>query len=197
MRSITRIIAMLLFSAFLSGCSTREASDVFRGSTGQRLLTYSIDDLMSRLPDTDLQGFGTQPVYVRSHFITKSPILEYARQRLAMELSSRFKINLVDSAEKADYELDFFFTSLGTDSDTFGLTVPIFWVATDGDLPSLDILAVRMYHGVSEMYYYSKDKTTGIVTPHPRIIARSRTDRFTTPFFSFPVDDLDENSILD
>jgi hypothetical protein len=47
------------------------------------------------------------------------------------------------------------------------------------------------------MYYYSKDRKTGIVTPHASILSRARTDRFSTPFFSFPIDDLDENSLLD
>jgi hypothetical protein len=192
---LKRILSILLVCGFLTACSTREASENFRGSTSQRLLTYSINDLMSQLPEASFQPFAEQPVYVRSHFIKKSQTLNYATQRLYLELTSRLHLNLVDSPEKARYELDFFFTSLATDSDVFGLTIPVFWVSSE--LPSLDILAVRMYHGVSEMYYYSKDRETGQVTPYPRILNRSRTDRFSTPFFSFPVDDLDENSVLD
>lgn len=190
-----RILSILILGALLSACSTREASNQFRGSTSQRLLTYSVNDLMAQLPKEDFAPFAGQPVYVRSHFVEISQTLNYATQRLYMELTSRLNLNLVDSPEKARYELDFFFTSLGTDSDVFGLTVPIFWV--DSEQPSLDILAVRMYHGVSEMYYFSKDKETGVVTPYSRILNRARTDRFTIPFFSFPVDDLDENSVLD
>ena len=192
-----RILAIVLFCGFLSACSTREASDQYRGSTSQRLLTYSINNLMAQLPAANFEEFKDHTVYVKSHFITKSQVMDYANDRLTFELSSRFKLNLVDTAEKADYQLDFFFTSLGTDSDTFGLTIPIFWVDTGGELPTLDVLAVRMYHGVSEMYYYSKDKTTGLVTAHPSILARAKTDRFSTPFFSFPIDDLDENSVFD
>lgn len=190
-----RILSVILLGTVLSACSTREASEQFRGSTSQRLLTYSINNLMSQLPEEDFMPFTGQPVYVRSHFIEASQTLNYTTQRLYMELTSRWQMNLVDSPEKARYELDFFFTSLGTDNDVFGLTIPIFWANTDQ--PSLDILAVRMYHGVSEMYYFSKDKETGAVTPYDRILNRARTDRFTTPFFSFPVDDLDEHSLLD
>lgn len=190
-----RILSILLLCTFLSACSTREASDQFSGSTGQRLLTYSINNLMAQLPEKDFKSLVGQPVYVRSHFIEESQTLTYTTQRLYMELTSRLNLNLVDSPEKARYELDFFFTSLGTDSDVFGLTIPVFWANTAQ--PSLDILAVRMYHGVSEMYYFSKDKETGVVTPHDSILNRARTDRFTIPFFSFPVDDLDENSVLD
>jgi len=47
------------------------------------------------------------------------------------------------------------------------------------------------------MYYFSKNKSTGQVTSYPCILERARTDRFSTPFFSFPVDDLDENSLLE
>ena len=190
-----RLLSVLLI-CFLSACSTRESSDNFKGSTSQRLLTYSINNLMSEIPDSDFKAIGNKPVYVQSHFVRQSQVLKYATQRLYIELTGRLHLNLVDSPEKADYKLDFFFTSLGTDSDTYGLTVPIFWVDTAGELPTLDILAVRMYHGVSEMYYYSQDTATGKVTPYPGILARARTDRFTTPFFSFPVDDLDENSLF-
>ncbi len=190
-----RVLSILMLCAFLSACSTREASEQFRGSTSQRLLTYSVNNLMAQLPDENFISLAGKPVYVRSHFIEASQTLNYATQRLYMELTGRLHLNLVDSPEKAQYELDFFFTSLGTDSDVFGLTIPIFWGS--GGQPSLDLLAVRMYHGVSEMYYYSKDKETGVVTPYSRILNRSRTDRFSIPFFSFPVDDLDENPILD
>jgi len=140
---IRRILTILVIPVFLSACSTRESSDQFSGSTSQRLLTYSINNLMMRIPDSDFQKLGDQPVYVQSHFVKQSQILRYATQRLYMELTSRFHLNLVDSPEKADYQLDFFFTSLGTDSDTFGLTIPIFWVDTAGELPTLDVLAVR------------------------------------------------------
>ncbi|MBB1487565.1 hypothetical protein [Oceanospirillum sediminis] len=190
-----RILSVILLCATINACSTREATEQFRGSTSQRLLTYSINNLMAQLPEEDFKPFAGQPVYVRSHFIEASQTLNYTTQRLYLELTSRLHLNLVDSPEKARYELDFFFTSLGTDNDVFGLTIPVFWVG--GEQPSLDILAVRMYHGVSEMYYYSKDKKTGIVTPYSRILNRTRTDRFATPFFSFPVDDLDEKSLLD
>lgn len=192
-----RILLVLVVTTLLSACSTRESSEQYRGSTSQRLITYSINNLMAQIPDSHFQQFAKQPVYVQSHFIEQSQTLKYASQRLYLELTSRFNLNLVDSPDKAAYQLDFFFTSLGTDSDTYGLTVPIFWVDTSGELPTLDILAVRMYHGVSEMYYYAMDKSTGEVTAYPSILARAKTDRFSTPFFSFPVDDLDENSLLD
>lgn len=190
-----RIFSIILMCTFLSACATREASEQFRGSTSQRLLTYSINNLMTQIPEAHFVPFEGHPVYVRSHFIEASQTLNYTAQRLYLELTSRFNLKLVDAPEKARYELDFFFTSLGTDNDVFGLTIPVFWVG--GDQPSLDILAVRMYHGVSEMYYYAKDKETGVVTPYARILNRTRTDRFSTPFFSFPVDDLDERSLWD
>ncbi|WP_435234597.1 hypothetical protein ACR30L_12550 [Psychromonas sp. PT13] len=192
-----RILLVLLIGSLLSACSTRESTDKYKGSTSQRLLTYSINDLMVQIPSTDFNEFEGKPVYVQSHFIERSPVLTYATQRLYAELTSRFNLNLVNSPDKADYQLDFFFTSLGTDSDTFGLTIPIFWVDTSGETSYLDVLAVHMYHGVSEMYYYTKNTQTGKVKQHPSIIARAKTDRFSTPIFSFSMDDLEEKSILE
>ncbi|GIC75446.1 hypothetical protein [Moritella sp. F3] len=195
--TLTRICFIATICFTMSACSTRESADQYRGSTSQRLLTYSINELVSDLPDNSFTELGSQSIYVRTHFISKTEALVYAEQRLKMELASRFKLNLVDSAAEADIEFDFFFTSLGTDQDVYGLSVPVFWVSTDGEMPSLDILAVRMYHGVSEMYYFIKDKNTGVTTAHDGSIARSRSDKFSTPFFSFPIDSLKEKSVLD
>lgn len=156
--TLTRICFIATICFTMSACSTRESADQYRGSTSQRLLTYSINELVSDLPDNSFTELGSQSIYVRTHFISKTEALVYAEQRLKMELASRFKLNLVDSAAEADIEFDFFFTSLGTDQDVYGLSVPVFWVSTDGEMPSLDILAVRMYHGVSEMYYFIKAK---------------------------------------
>lgn len=195
--TLTRIFLIATVCFTMSACSTRESADQYRGSTSQRLLSYSINELVSDLPDNSFTEFASQPIFVRTHFISKSQALVYAEQRLKMELASRFKLNLVDSAADADIEFDFFFTSLGTDQDVYGLSVPVFWVSTDGEMPSLDILAVRMYHGVSEMYYFTKNKATGETTAHNGSIARSRSDKFSTPFFSFPIDSLNEKSVFD
>jgi hypothetical protein len=191
-----RIFAVLLISTLLGACSTRESTENYRGSTSQRLLTYSINDLMTQIPESNFQALSGKTVYVESHFIERSQVLKYATQRLRLELTGRLNLILVDSPEKADYQLDFFFTSLGTDSDTYGLSIPIFWVDTT-ESSSLDVLAVRLYHGVSEMYYYVKNRETGTIKAYPGIIARAKTDRFSTPLFSFPVDNLDEKGLLD
>ncbi|WP_017222973.1 hypothetical protein [Moritella dasanensis] len=195
--TFTRIFLIATVCFTMSACSTRESADQYRGSTSQRLLTYSINELVSDLPDNSFTELSSKSIFVRTHFISKTEALVYAEQRLKMELASRFKLNLVDSAADADIEFDFFFTSLGTDQDVYGLSVPVFWVSTDGEMPSLDILAVRMYHGVSEMYYFIKDNNTGVTTAHDGSIARSRSDKFSTPFFSFPIDSLEEKSVLD
>ena len=191
-----RIFAVLLIASLLGACSTRETTENYRGSTSQRLLTYSINDLMTQIPESDFKILSGKSVYVESHFIEHSQVLKYATQRLRLELAGRLNLTLVDSPSIADYQLDFFFTSLGTDSDTYGLSIPIFWVDT-AESSNLDILAVRLYHGVSEMYYYVKNRETGSVKAYPGIIARAKTDRFSTPLFSFPVDNLDEKGFLD
>ena len=107
-----RIFAVLLISTLLGACSTRENTENYSGSTSQRLLTYSINDLMNQIPGDDFQTLSGKSVYVESHFIERSQVLKYATQRLRLELAGRLNLILVDSPEKADYQLDFFFTSL-------------------------------------------------------------------------------------
>ncbi|MCP5205846.1 MAG: hypothetical protein H7A01_01455 [Hahellaceae bacterium] len=196
-RFISRLSFLILLTCLLSACSTRGKVDIYDGSTAQRLVTYSINNLMTQLQEEDLSPFAAKPVYLRSHFINPSPVVDYANARLKLELESRFAMKLVDNIDDAGYILDFFFTSLGTDKDTFGLTVPIFWVSTDGQQQNLDILAVNMYHGVSELYYYSKDMESGKIIQHSRVLNRARADVFSTPIISFPVDDLEEGSFID
>ncbi len=195
--SYLKITLLALILAGLTACSTRGKVDQYDGSTAQRLVTYSINNLMAKLEENDLRPFANKKVFLETHFIQPSPVLDYANARLRMELEHRFFIQLVDRVEHAEMLLQFFFTSLGTDKDTFGLSIPIFWVATDGEEAYLDILAVNMYHGVSEAYFFSKDLNTGKVDQHNRVLDRSRADVFSTPIISFPLDDLDEMSLLE
>ena len=48
MRQLSLVLCLLML---LSACSTREIQNSLTGSTAQRLVTHSIDDLMRLLPD--------------------------------------------------------------------------------------------------------------------------------------------------
>lgn len=191
----SKLVIALIAALVISACSTRGPIDNYDGSTAQRLVTYSIDSLMKQLPEGDFSQLSGKVIYLRTHFIASGEVLDYATQRLRFELQNRFSITFADNKASADTLLDVFFTSLGTDKDTFGLSIPVFWVTAE-EATRLDLLAVKMFHGVSELYYYTTDLSSGEVSQSSRLLSRSRADTFATPIISFPVDDLDEASVI-
>ena len=126
-RSIARPVfaaAALSSLMLLSACSTRQVYDKYSGSTAQRLVTYSIQKLASEMKDDDFEGMRGKNIHLNTHFIVDTQDLRYAHEYFEMEFRKRFDMKMV--AEKdADYVFDLFFYSLGTDQDTYGLTVPI------------------------------------------------------------------------
>ncbi|NVK21151.1 MAG: hypothetical protein HWD86_01415 [Kangiellaceae bacterium] len=189
MKQLILICCLLLLSA----CSTRQVVGNLSGSTEQRLVTYSVEKLIASLPQDDFAGLTGQKVFVKSHFIKKDEVLEYAHQMLQLELMRRFGLNLVSESSEAMTELHFFYTSLGTDTDTYGLTIPLVNLSDTSQSSQIDILAVDMYHGISEFMYYIKDNQRNQITKKRKILSRVKTDKFSTPILSFPLSDLDEN----
>jgi len=46
------VLVVVLIALTLVGCSTRQLTSNLNGSTAQRLVTHSIDDLMGKLPQS-------------------------------------------------------------------------------------------------------------------------------------------------
>ena len=89
-------VSILIFTLFiLSACSTRDVQSELNGSTSQRLISHSIDDLVSNLDDAHLSELKDQKVYLNSYFIDNNQFKDYADQRLSLELQSRFGARLV------------------------------------------------------------------------------------------------------
>ncbi|MBN2647639.1 MAG: hypothetical protein JXR44_07635 [Thiotrichales bacterium] len=187
---------VLLSSLLLSACSTRQEGANFRGSTEQRLVTYSINGMAKQLDAQMLAPLAGQRVRLYTHFVIDNEVVRYAHQRLRFELSEKFALNVVGAGEPADYRMDLFFTSLGTDRDATGLSVPIVNLSDPEQSAVVNILAVDMYHGVAEGYFYLTNLQSGEVSKQGKLHSRVRSDRFSTPFFSFPVSSIDE-SLLD
>lgn len=191
-RSIARPVfaaAALSSLMLLSACSTRQVYDKYSGSTAQRLVTYSIQKLASEMKDDDFEGMRGKNIHLNTHFIVDTQDLRYAHEYFEMEFRKRFDMRMV--AEKdADYVFDLFFYSLGTDQDTYGLTVPIVNLNDPAQTVRIDILAMDMYHGISEAQLYVTDTSTQAVLERDRWLARVRTDKVSTPIFAFPVSSL-------
>ena len=177
--------------AALNGCATREVHEQYSGSTAQRLVTYSIQKLAKNLTSKDFEHMRGKNVFMKSHFIVENQDLTYAHDYLSLEFRRRFGINMVSETE-ADYIFDLFFSSLGTDQDTYGLTVPLINLSDTSQSVNIDLLAVDMYHGITEARLFITDVETKAIVSRKKMLARVRTDKFSTPIFSFPVSSLDD-----
>src|SRR6056297_71255 len=93
-------LALVLF--LLPGCAARQVQDSLAGSTAQKLVTYSIDDLAGALPDEHFEVWTDKRMFVSSSFLaeddTESGLKRYADRRLALELARRFGIEVVSDA---------------------------------------------------------------------------------------------------
>lgn len=185
-------LIFLLSITILSGCSTRQEGPNFRGSTEQRLVTYSINEMLTLINNSDLELLENKMVFLKSHFVVDNQVLHYAHQRLKMELAQRLQAQLVNNANEADYQLDMFFTSLGTDRDSSGLSIPIVNLSDPEQSTLIPLLAVDMYHGIAEGYFYITNLKSSEIVKKGKIHSRVRSDKFSTPFFSFPISNIDD-----
>ncbi|WP_197905437.1 hypothetical protein [Thiosulfatimonas sediminis] len=148
--------------------------------------------MMQTITPQDMSVLSDQKVFIKSHFVIDNQIVKYAHQRLQIELAERFQVRLMNSADQADYRLDMFYTSLGTDRDSTGISVPIVNLSDPEQSAIVNILAVDMYHGIAEGNFYLTDLRNGKVLQKGKIHSRVRSDKFSTPFFSFPISNIDD-----
>lgn len=182
---------IIIFTFFISGCSTRQVISELDGSTAQRLITHSVDHLMQKIPADDFAFCSAKKVYIQPHFIKESPMVSYATDRFKMELLQRFDCRLADSKNDSDYTIDLFFTSIGTEHDTFGLSVPFLVIPGYTAATDINLLAVEMFHGISEMYYYVSDTEGQFLFRRDKTMAKVRTDSFALPFITLPLNTMD------
>jgi hypothetical protein len=187
----TLMLSMIVALLLLSGCATRQVISELDGATAQRLVTHSIDQLMEKIPAEDFVDCDRKNVYVKPYFINANPAVNYATERFKMELAHSFQCQIVETKEEADYRVSLFFTSLGTEFDIFGLSIPFLVVPGYSSATDINILAVEMFHGISEMYYYVSDAKGQVLVRRDKTKATVRTDKFSLPFISIPYNTLD------
>ena len=183
--------AVLMLGAVLvlSGCSSRQVQDSLVGSTAQRLVTHAIDDLAESLPEQDFAALRGSRLVIHSHFIDSHALRHYADRRMAVELSGRFGIEVVDDALVADHVLNVFYTSLGTDQGVLGFFVPLGFVPGVDEATRINLVTLEQFHGIAEMYYFLGQ--TGSEQRGPTLISRKRTDAIGLPIITIPVSNLD------
>lgn len=186
----TRAFLMLVFF-LLAGCSARQVQDSLAGSTAQKLVTYSIDDLAAALPEQHFNAWSGKKMLVRSNFIAAGEIRTYADRRIALELARRFDIDVVDDADGADAILNVFYTSLGTNRDTRGFFLPLGFVpGMDPDM-QINLLTLEQFQGVAELYYFVGE--TGTETRGRVLQARTRSDALGLPIITIPINTIDRD----
>lgn len=178
----------MLFS--LTGCATRQLNESISGSTAQRLVTYSLEKFVRDLmKQTELSSIRQKRVKLNVNFLDGHAMLDYATRLLSYELESKYQAKLTDR-QSAEYELSIFFNSIGTDYDSYGLSLPGFGLAATPD-SRINILSIDMFHGVTEGYAVIKDTESGTADRTQRLLARVRADNVATPILDFPVNQLD------
>lgn len=174
------IIAVLLLP-LLAGCGARQVQDSLAGSTAQRLVSHAVDDLAVALPAGDFAALEGQRLAIDSNFLGDAAVRDYADHRLAMELTTRFGIEVVDD-EAAEHVLTVFYTSLGTDRDRRGFYIPLGFIPGIDQSTEIDLLTLQQFHGVAELYYY----LDGERLDDP-LRARIRTDSLGLPIITIPL----------
>lgn len=185
------ILLLSLLSLLLCSCATREVVNELNGSTAQRLVTHSIDHLMHKIPAEDFDQCEGSTVLVKPWFIKRTPTLSYATERFKLELAERFSCHITQTPEAADYTVNIFFTSLGTEFDILGLTIPFLVIPGYSGASDVNLLAVEMFHGISEMYYYISDASGRVILRREKTKAQVRTDKFALPFLTIPINTMD------
>ena len=183
-----RLASICLCCLLFSGCSAWQVSSSFSGATEQRLLTYSINQLANQLPSELATKITNKKVHMTSNFIKPGPASDYLVSRMRAEMEYSYKVQWMENASDADFHLNMFITSLGTDQDNIGVFVPI-PIRDDetGEVATIEILTLKMFHGISEMYFYLTDMKTQKIERIAVPKSTVRTDRIATPIFTIPL----------
>lgn len=189
-RRCTYLAMAILAACVLSSCSTRQVSGTLEGSTAQRLVTYSLDQFIGELAkQPEISMIEGKTVHLGVYFLEDHPLMEYATRLITARLNLVHGIKTVVPENTAEFEVDVFFNSIGTDSDDFGLSVPTFGLVPTSE--SINILALDMYHGITEGYAIVESVDEGTIRQTDRVLARIRRDNVSTPIIDFPLNQLE------
>ncbi|MFK7893678.1 MAG: hypothetical protein AB8B63_22870 [Granulosicoccus sp.] len=187
---LRQLTVVALSVVLLAGCSTRQVSDTLSGATAQRLVTLSLNNFIEDLAEQpEVAALAGRSIHLGVHFLKDHQLLDYATHLISAQLQIIHEMEITDPDMPADFDVDIFFNSMGTDSDDFGLSIPTLGVATTPD-GTINILALDMYHGITEGYAIVK-ADDGKIEKTERILARIRRDNVSTPVFNFPLNQVD------
>jgi hypothetical protein len=181
------LIATLLLG---TGCASRQVQDSLTGSTAQRLVTHSIDELMTALPSGDFEPWRGQRLWLESSFIEEGPIKRYADRRLQLALKQRFGIQPALTRDESDARLTVFYTSIATDRELAGFYLPLGGIPGFDEQTQINLITLEKFHGVAELFYFIE--SDGQIARGPTLLARTRTDALGLPIITIPLSRLPE-----
>lgn len=183
-----RAAGLMLLVPLFAGCAARQAQDSLGGSTAQKLVSYSIDDLAGALPETHFSAWARKQMVLQTHMIGNEDVRQYADKRLALELRRRFDIEIVEDRKSADGVINVFYTSLGTDRDTKGFFLPLGYLPGMEADNRINLLTLEQFQGVAELYYFIGE--TGTEQRGKVLNARTRSDAIGLPIITIPVSNI-------
>jgi len=187
-----QLLFVLLASLLATGCATRQVQDSLTGSTAQRLVTHSIDELMESLPEEDFEKWRGQSLWLDSNFIAESPLKRYADRRLQIALEQRFGIQIVDRSTDSNARLTVFYTSMATDQELAGFYLPIGVVPGFQEQTRVNLITLEKFHGIAELFYFIE--ADGVVERGPTLLTRTQTDALGLPIITIPISRLPDES---
>jgi hypothetical protein len=188
-----RLLVFLVFASFLLvGCASRQVQNSLTGSTAQRLVTHSIDQLMEALPSEDFEPWRDRRVWLDSNFIEDGSLKRYADQRLQLALKQRFGIEVSSSPDESDVRLSVFYTSLATDQELAGFYLPLGAIPGFQEQTRVNLITLEKFHGIAELFYFIE--ANGRIERGPTLLTRTRTDALALPIITIPISRLPDGS---
>ncbi|HMA98199.1 MAG TPA: hypothetical protein VKO38_01950 [Wenzhouxiangella sp.] len=183
---MSRLLAFLCLTVLLTtGCATRQVQGSLAGSTAQRLVTYSIDELMEALPAEDFEPLRNQSLWLNSNFVEDGELKQYADQRLRLALKQRFGISFAKSKTQSDARLSVFYTSLATDQELAGFYLPLGVIPGFQEQTQINLITLEKFHGIAELFYFIE--SDGQVQRGSKLLRRTKTDALGLPIITIPL----------
>ncbi len=192
---ISMLIILPVALSLATGCASRQAQDSLTGATAQRLVTHSIDELMSQLPSSDFEPWRGKKLWLNSKFIEQSSLKTYADHRLRIALQQDYAITFAKRIEQADAKLTVFYTSLATDRELAGFFLPLGSIPGFEEQAHINLLTLDKFHGVSELFYFIESE--GVIERGPTLLSRTRSDALGLPIITIPISNFSDESISD
>jgi hypothetical protein len=181
------IIKILILCFLCVACSTRQHTENFEGATEQLLVSYAIDNSISKISSNPFLYLSGKQIHLEFFSIIERQfyITKYIKQKIKMALKENFHCVFINDLKKADISLKFFFGCIGTDFEEFGFQIPETQIFNVG-ISEINIFTYSMYRGIVDYSCYHTDLKTGKTSKFGTFRVEIENDKLKLPFCSIP-----------